>query len=359
MDDSNKNKLIKLENLNKFKELIIEKIISPIVTNITNLQKSLENKAEKNHNHTIKDVTNLQTTLDSKAPEKYNLYYTGAISSKFKEKIIGTTDECGFVKSFRKQDNTDTCMPQHGSGVAWGQSDSFGMLYSNYEKPIAYVAGGSTNGLRWSKQLAWKDDLANYSLTTHNHDTVYAKISHTHDYLPLSGGTMTGNITLPKGKTINTTTSGGNTLLEETDSNVNIGFSTKGVNLNCSAGYVNGSMILTKGNSNYAEVLFMGTTGGTTRKNVNSCMKITTSSDKYYPVFTAPSDGVYLFMAWGSVSNAVLAVNQQLLCSNNQQSGVKPIYLSKSDEASFYIWFSGNANSGLSSGIDIVVMRIN
>ena len=161
MDDSNKNKLIKLENLNKFKELIIEKIISPIIINITNLQKSLENKAEKTHNHTIKDVTNLQTTLDSKAPEKYNLYYTGAISSKFKEKIIGTTNECGFVKSFRKQDNTDTCMPQYGSGVAWGQSDSFGMLYSNYEKPIAYVAGGSNNGLRWSKQLAWKDDLTN------------------------------------------------------------------------------------------------------------------------------------------------------------------------------------------------------
>ena len=51
MDDSNKNKLTKLENLNKFKEFIIEKIISPITTNIINLQKSLENKAEKTHNH--------------------------------------------------------------------------------------------------------------------------------------------------------------------------------------------------------------------------------------------------------------------------------------------------------------------
>ena len=51
MDDSNKNKLLKLENLNKFKEFIIEKIISPITTNITNLQKNLEGKAEKNHNH--------------------------------------------------------------------------------------------------------------------------------------------------------------------------------------------------------------------------------------------------------------------------------------------------------------------
>ena len=166
------------------------------IKNILNRILKLDKKVDS-HKHNISDVNNLQTTLDKKAPEKYNLYYTGAISSKFKEKIIGTTDECGFVKSFRKQDNTDTCMPQYGSGVAWGQSDSFGMLYSNYEKPIAYVAGGSTNGLRWSKQLAWKDDLANYSLTTHNHDTVYSKLEHTHNYAGSStaGGSATSAIT--------------------------------------------------------------------------------------------------------------------------------------------------------------------
>lgn len=348
MDDSNKNKLTKLENLNKFKEFIIEKIISPITTNITNLQKSLENKAEKNHNHTIADVTNLQNTLNSKAPKVYeNQVLYGSLSSNFRTWLIGSSKSGGFAKPFRKDDDKDSSMPQFGAGIAWGQADTNGMLCVDYINPRAYIAGGNGDKLLWSKQLAWKDELTSYSLKTH-----------THDYLPLSGGTMTGNITLPKGTKINTTTSGGNTLLEETDSNVNIGFSTKGVNLNCSAGYVNGSMILTKGNSNYAEVLFMGTTGGTTRKNVNSCMKITTSSDSYYPVFTAPSDGVYLFMAWGSVSN-ILAVNKQQLCSSNQYSGVKPLYLSKSGEASFYLWFSGNANSGLSSGIDIIVMRIN
>ena len=177
MDDSNKNKLIKLENLNKFKELIIEKIISPIVTNITNLQKSLENKAEKTHNHTIKDVTNLQTTLDGKAPEKYNLQFEGAISSNFREKITGTKDECGFVKSFRKNDTTDACMPQYSSGIAWGQADTHGMLCVNYNNQTAYVAGGNQNKLNWYKQLAWKDDITNLQTTldskassTHNHD---------------------------------------------------------------------------------------------------------------------------------------------------------------------------------------------
>lgn len=33
-----------------------------------------------------------------------------------------------------------------------------------------------------------------YALTSHNHDGVYAAASHSHSYLPLSGGTMTGNL---------------------------------------------------------------------------------------------------------------------------------------------------------------------
>lgn len=33
-----------------------------------------------------------------------------------------------------------------------------------------------------------------YSLTSHNHDSVYSKLNHTHNYLPLSGGTLTGGL---------------------------------------------------------------------------------------------------------------------------------------------------------------------
>ena len=124
--------------------------------------------------HAITDVTGLQSALDSKAPEKYNLQFEGAISSAFREKIIGTTDECGFVKSFRKLDTTDACMPQFGSGIAWGQGDTHGMLYVDYSNSVAYIAGGNGDKLNWHKKLAWKDDLTSY--------------------LPLSGGTITGNI---------------------------------------------------------------------------------------------------------------------------------------------------------------------
>lgn len=53
------------------------------------------------------------------------------------------------------------------------------MLCVDYINPTAYVAGGNGNRLNWYKQIAWKDDLANYSLTTHNHDTVYSKLNTT------------------------------------------------------------------------------------------------------------------------------------------------------------------------------------
>ena len=83
---------------------------------------------------------------------------------------------CGFAKSFRKNDSTDACMPQYGSGIAWGQADTHGMLCVDYINPTAYVAGGNGNKLNWSKQIAWKDDLTSY--------------------LPLSGGNLTGDLIL-------------------------------------------------------------------------------------------------------------------------------------------------------------------
>ena len=42
--------------------------------------------------------------------------------------------------------------------------------------------------------LALYSDLAGYAVTGHDHNGVYAPASHSHDYLPLTGGTMPGNI---------------------------------------------------------------------------------------------------------------------------------------------------------------------
>ena len=689
----------KIETIKSELQQSIDNVSTGGSTALTNYytKTEIDNKYSlKTHNHAISDITNLQATLDSKAPEKYNLYYTGTISSKFKEKIIGTTDECGFVKSFRKQDNTDACMPQYGSGVAWGQSDSFGMLYSNYEKPIAYVAGGSTNGLRWSKQLAWKDDITNLQTTldgkassTHNHDSVYVKqdgstpitsrqqlkmgsyvfeahagngtegyalvaefkisknyqntpikielarrgvlysnitiqfrntdspdptlqnfvyegsdcmaymvkvdtstwnlyirktesydvifitkysnpnsaittiwkesiftslpeggtyatplqhsiseitnlqtildgklstdnglistksgciiLSNTqgylgkdktgathvigligndnycylggnlintyirskdcpqyldskgnkynfyhtgnfnpsnyfsrsgqnttnlntcydvgiyfytdsttgapnrqyghilntvssgnkyngsnnwlsqlafntddtiwhrskvnsggwtnwtklvkttdlNNYLPKSGGTMTGSISFPQGFGIESSTNTGKGLLKETSTSVNVGFTGKAIRLYGSSISYNDTHVVT--GTGYTQVLFYGTTGGRTLINSDNCMKITTSSDSYYPEFTPPNIGNYIFMVNGSASaSGPLCVNHEPLYtpSSGQYSGVKSLHMWASEKATLRIMPSGNIETGLPYGIDIIVMEI-
>ena len=147
--------------------------------------------------HAISEITDLQTTLDSKMSKIYDNKITGAISLDFKKQIVGTASNGGFVSSFRKDDSTDDCMPKYGAGLAWGQVDTHGMLCVDYNNPTAYVAGGNSNKLNWYKQIAWKDDLTNYSLKTHNHDTVYSKLGHTHNYAGSStaGGPATSAIT--------------------------------------------------------------------------------------------------------------------------------------------------------------------
>ena len=117
------------------------------------------------HKHAISDITNLQTTLDSKAPEKYILQFEGAISSDFRKKIIGTTDVCGFVKSFRKNDSTDACMPPYGAGLAWGQVGTHAMLYADINDSVAYISAGNNNKLNWYKQIAWKEDITKLQTT--------------------------------------------------------------------------------------------------------------------------------------------------------------------------------------------------
>ena len=305
------------------------------ITDITNLQKSLDNKSAINHKHTIADIT------DYTAPElsSYLPLSGGTMTGDI------TLSYNNAIKSKDNSNNSDTTQ----------DLIKFGRYVTRSVNTQAIMVGNSDTPTISLGELYEK----NYRVLNSNNFTSYCpSINDLDNYLSKSGGTMTGALALTQDKGIVSANSEGGTLLVETNSSVNVGKPNKAVNLNCSVGSVNGSMILTKHNSNYAEVLFMGTTGGTPRKNVRSCMKITENSDKYYPVFTAPSDGIYLFMAWGSVSNT-LSVNKQQLCSSSQQSGVKPLYLSKSDEAVFCLWLSDTSNSGLSSGIDIIVMKIN
>ena len=56
------------------------------------------------------------------------------------------------------------------------QVDTHGMLCVDYNNPTAYVAGGNSNKLNWSKQIAWKDDLITI-LFERNNETINKNIN--------------------------------------------------------------------------------------------------------------------------------------------------------------------------------------
>ena len=89
----------------------------------------------------------------------------------------------------------------------------------------------------------------NYRVLNSNNFTSYCpSISDLDNYLNKSGGTMTGEIALAQDKGIISANAEGGTLLVETSSSVNVGKTTKNLNLNCSLAYMNGARVLTEYN---------------------------------------------------------------------------------------------------------------
>ena len=175
--------------------------------------------------HTYIRSSDCPQYLDSSG-KKYNIYHSGNFTpsdympwtytnikttkatNNFRKLIRGSADKGGFLQSFRKNDETDWCMPIYGSGVAWGQDDTHGMIYTHSFEPKAYIAGGSANKLNWAKQLAFTEDLANYALLNHSHMQISSQgrkapmtgrnaISGIYCY-STSGGDSTGS-TMPTG----------------------------------------------------------------------------------------------------------------------------------------------------------------
>lgn len=93
------------------------------------------------------------------------------------------------IYSRRDSDSTVTVM---GSGyVVFTAIDS---LTSTKENATLL---NSSNYNSWAATSNHTHTLASLGAasSSHNHDDVYSKLGHTHSYLPLSGGTLTGNIT--------------------------------------------------------------------------------------------------------------------------------------------------------------------
>ena len=144
--------------------------------------------AAKSHTHTISQITNLQTTLDGKAAASHTHSYlplsggtmTGVITLTSGSRAAYDKTALSFIKS---SDKTEQARIGTDGGNGLG-------LYANgsiYIRPNVTLGSGSTNGL-----------IISSSSFTYN-GTAVSLAGHTHTYLPLAGGTMTGALNVRTG----------------------------------------------------------------------------------------------------------------------------------------------------------------
>ena len=344
------------------------------ITDITNLQKSLDNKSAINHKHTIADLTDYTAPeLSSYLPLSggtltgdLTLSYENALKSKDyngtdqnliefgmyasrsestyativgnddnptisagnlyerNHRVLNSNNFTDYCPSISDLDNylkliggtltgdiilsNSTAIKGNISGTAQDLI-KFGICATQSESTLATIVGNSDNPTISLGKLYEK----NYRVLNSNNFTDYCpSTSDLNNYLPLSGGTMTGNITmssygisfsskgspgiyfgnkqvlrsdataatelsvtlahinsltttditatninggtikeelfLTQGVPISSTSTGGGNILIENTSSVNIGISTKDLNLNCKNAYLGSSNILTSTN---------------------------------------------------------------------------------------------------------------
>ena len=141
-------------------------------------------------------TSNIQTQLNDKSASSHT---HGLLHSSLNVRIANTTEDSGWtmindtykgyiLKSIRTQAETpDWIANNYGSGIAFGGDDTKGVLSVKYNTPLLKIAGG--NGTH----PVWWFGIQGTSGQTYNLNN-FSSTSHTHSYLPLSGGDITGRL---------------------------------------------------------------------------------------------------------------------------------------------------------------------
>lgn len=244
--------------------------------------------------------------LDSSG-NRYNIYHSGNFNpSNY------------FSRSGQNTANLNTC---YDVGIYFYTDSTTGAPNRQYGHILNTVSSGNKyNGSNnWLSQLAFNTDdtIWHRSKVNSGEWTNWTKLVKTTDlnnYLPKSGGTMTGELALTQDKGIISANAEGGTLLVETSTSVSVGKTTKNLNLNCSLAYMNGARVLTEYNYAYyvlPKTIFAGlfspdktigtdsnTFYGYSKKTVYKNADCTVGTDR----ITISKAGIYKVTAtWGGV----------------------------------------------------------
>lgn len=149
------------------------------ISDITNLQTELNGKAASSHTQAISTITGLQTALDGKAPT----VHAHSVAVKSTNNVGGSH---GFM-SAQDKEKLDGIQAGAGATVIVENnltSDSIANALSAAQgKALKTLVDGKANSSHTHTTSQITDlttTLNSYSLTSHNHNTLYAPISHAH-----------------------------------------------------------------------------------------------------------------------------------------------------------------------------------
>lgn len=107
----------------------------------------------------------------------YGKTLSSTFANGFRSETYGSTNNGWYISAVRNNTAGIANAPQHGSGVAWGHSDTHGYLYVSYSGPEAYIGGGNANKLNWQKQLAFLDSTVANATSATNSERLGGKLS--------------------------------------------------------------------------------------------------------------------------------------------------------------------------------------
>lgn len=171
--------------------------------------------APKNHTHeyaTQSDIDTAIANLVGSAPEALNTFEELAAALNNNKDILSTFVTLGTAQTITGKKTFNSGL--YVSGRWQSSGDDEGIVVGKASNGYAGLCLGDPNGIRsvhylntnniavWRFNNGTTYDIyhpaksGTIALTDHTHDDMYAQKSHSHDYLPLSGGSLTGLVTL-------------------------------------------------------------------------------------------------------------------------------------------------------------------